>query len=319
VTLKHFAATGFLAAACFFGGCVFLLDDPNTPVNPSVPPDTPDIDTTPVVIKPSRDSGLAGDWRTVYVNDDGSGIEITSLALSGGVTYGGFLKAGSFWIEGWDNIGTWRTSNDTLYEELRAGGTDTLLYSISGNRVTISFCDRGICGQETVVAEKTDIAAVRSGLNAVYTQNPALFASAVYNDLMWYLEIDDEFDEIIDFDMMYFWYGERYFGDDTYYDQVWYTAGSDLFLIGMDRAGEVQKNVKLWYGIAGDGFDARLSIRPVLEDGGLGLEDVWLPAECWDCDLYWLPYKSRQNGKPAKKNKKAFAPARPHKAAVKQS
>lgn len=303
MTLKHLAATALFAAVfCFFGGCVFLLDDPPDP------PDKPDEPDTPAVVKPPRDSGLAGDWRTVYVNDDGMGIEITSLSLSGGVTYGGFLKAGDVWIESWDSIGTWRTSNDTLYEELNDGGIDTSLYAISGDKVTISFCERGICGRKTAVAERTDIADVRSKLNAVYGQNSALFKSTAFADLMWYLESgEDGEDEFIDFDMMYFWYGERYFGDDTYHDQVWYVNDSDLYLIGMDSTGEVHKTVNLRYGIAGDGIDAKLSIRPVLEDGGFGPEDVWLPAECYDCDLYWLPYKSKQSGRIAKKHKKAFA------------
>jgi len=308
------AAIGLFAAACFFGGCVFVWDDPPDPYEP-VDPDTP-----AVIVKPPRDSGLAGEWRTVYVNDDGLGIEITALTLSGGVTYGGFLKAGNFWIESWDSIGTWRTSNDTLYEELKNGGVDTLLYAIEGDRVTISFCDRGICGKETTVAERTDIDDVRSKLNAVYGQNSALFNSTAYNDLMWYLESDgeddeNEFYEIIDFDMMYFWYGERYFGDDLYYDQVWYTTDSDLFLIGMDRAGEIRKTVELKYEITGSGVDARLSIRPVLEDGGLGPEDVWLPDECRDCDLDL--YKSAPGKKFSRKNKKAFAPLRPRNVAIK--
>lgn len=300
--LKHFAATGLLAAVCFLGGCVILWDDP---------PDEPDEPDKPA--NAVRDSGLIGDWRTVYVNDDGAGIEITALAPSGGVTYGGFLKAGDFWIESWESIGTWRTSNDTLYEELNAGGADTLLYAISGNMVALRSCNRKTC--DTAIAERVDIAGVRSALNTVYSQYPALFASAGYTDLIWRLEGGG--DEIIDFDMMYFWNGERYFGDDWYYDQVWYTTDSDLFLIGMDSIGEVLKTVKLVYEITWDRMrGARLLIRPALEDGGLGPEDIWLPAECEDC--YWNSprYKSKQGKRIAKKYKKLFATARPPKIAT---
>lgn len=288
---KRFAATGllavvFIAVACFFGGCEGGGE--------------------------GTSASLAGDWQTIYDDDDGMGIVITTLTASGNVIDGGFLKVGDYWIESWENVGTWRTSKDTLYQEFGAGDIDTVLYTISGNRVTLRFCTMGVCN--TTIAEKVDAADVKSRLGTVHGQDPALFTSTAYYDLMWYSESDEN--EILDFDMMYFWNGERYFGDEEYYDQVWYTTGSRLFLIGMDNGGKVEKTVELEYNVINSGSAAKLSIRPILDDGGLGPEDIWLPDECWDCGWDWELYKSKRGGKKAKKHKGPFASRKANAASI---
>jgi len=317
--LKHFAVIGLLAVVCLFGGCMIIWDDP---VYPPTPPDstvTPPPDTSVTNPPPGalRDSNLVGDWRIVSKDGeyDIAGIEIYTLTASGDRINGGFLKVGDFWIEGWEKTATWRTSNDTLYEDVIAkddGPMPPWRYKISGDRATFSFCIGRFC--DTTVMERIDAAAIRSGLGTIHTQDPALFISTAFIDLMWYSENNEN--EFFDFDMMYFWDGERYFGDDDYYDQVWYTAGSRLFLIGMDSVGVVKKTEELEYGITGSGSDARLSIRPILPDGTPGAADIWLPAECDDwVELGWQPHKLKQGKKYEKRRKEAFASSWLYKAA----
>jgi len=319
---KHFSAVEFFVIVLIITACLFSGCEPGGII------DEPDL---------SHDSRLVGDWQTIYEDDDGTGIEITTLTASGDMTDGGFLQVGDYWIESWENIGTWRASNDTLFEsyvEFGVSGTDTLLYSISGNRITLSICDKKSC--DTTVAEKVDAAAVRNGLGTVRNQNAALFTSHAYTDLMWLLESNKN--DTLDFDMMYFWNGERYFGDDWYYDgygwcngndcgydyytgylycngddceyyedPVWYTTADRLFLV-LTSNGEIGKTVELKYEIAGNGSNARLLISPVLEDGSLGPEDIWLPAEYEDNG--WGFYKAKQSKKAARKHKRAFSLAR---------
>jgi hypothetical protein len=320
MSLKRFAAAwlflaaNLIAAICFFGGC-------DVAVNPKVdvPKDTTGgtpVDTLPYRPDTAHDGRLVGDWQTVYDDDDGTAIEITTLTADGLIIEGGFLKVGNFWIESWDTTGTWYTSNDTLYEDiigLDPGETPPLRYAFAGNRVILNYCLRIFC--DTTVSERVDVAAVKSQLGTILGQDLALYANAGYTDLMWRLESDE--DEIIDFDMMYFWYGERYFGYDwhcdedgwlyndkgRYYDQVWYTAGSRLFLIIKDDGG-VEETVELEYGVAGSGTAARLFIRPVLADGSEGPQDVWLPADWEDLDLGL--YKSKHVQKAAKKRNSVF-------------
>jgi hypothetical protein len=326
---KRFSAPWYLsavliAAACFFGGCQIVWEDKEKPdidgpgANPQdsvpIPPDSgikPPIDTSgtnpPELPDTTLDSRLVGDWLTIYEDGDGMEMDITKLTASGKMIIGGFLKVGDFWIESWEHIGTWRTSNDTLYGEV----VDTVVYgtppiwqyTIHGNRINLRSCG-GVSPCEEVVSEKINVDTVRSRLGTVQRQDPALYTSTVYTDLLWNLE-EDEF-EYLDFDMMYFLDGERYFGYKVYYDQVWYTTGSRLFLIGMDSFGRVQKNVELEYGAAGAGVNARLSIRPYLEDGSLGPEDIWLPAQYDDSDWYWQPRMSKQSKKAVKSRKRAF-------------
>jgi hypothetical protein len=311
--LKRFAVAGFFGAAaliavvCLFGGC---------DVNGVKPPDPLPIDTIPTPPTVSRDSRLVGDWQVIYEDDAGTAIEITTLMADGRVIEGGFLKVGDSWIEGWETTGTWHTSNDTLYEDiigLDAGEVPPLRYAFSGNRVTLSYCMVRFC--DTTVSERVDVAAIKSRLGTILSQDLALYTNAGYNDLMWRLEGNE--DEIIDFDMMYFWYGGRYFGEDWLcdedgtryndngqeYDQVWYTAGSRLFLI-ISSDGEAEETVELEYGVTGSGSAARLSIRPVLADGTPGAEDIWLPAD-WEDAGGWL-YKSKHDKKAAKKRNGAF-------------
>lgn len=284
---KRFAVIGpaaaALAAACFFGSCEEGGGE-------------------------SHDSRLVGDWQAVY-EGDGAWIEITTLTASGDMFDGGFLKAGDFWIEGWEKIGTWRTSNGTLYEEYGDGYTDAARYAISGNKVILAYCDKNAC--DTAISEKVDVAAVRNRLGTVRGQDAALFTSTAYADLIWYLEGGE--DEIFDFDMMYFWGGERYFGGDMFDDQVWCTDGSRLFLIGMDIDGEVENIVELDYSITGGGSAARLSVRPIIDGGGLGPEDVWLPVKYESRGRDGRLYKSKPGKKYVKSRKGAFAPPRPNK------
>jgi len=297
MSLKHFAVAGFAAAACFFGGCV-VVEEP--------PPDTP------------LDSRFMGDWQVVYDDDDGMAIEITTLKSSGNLIEGGFLRVGDYWIESWLSTGTWRTSNDTLYE-IVDGEALPLRYAFSNadNRLTLIFCEGRSC--EEKIAERIDVAAVKSRMEKVYGQDLALYASTDFKDLMWRLE-EDEY-EIIDFDMMYFYDGQRYFGDDWYYDDydgcyyhgedvwdewydpVWYTIGSRLFLV-LTNGIEAEETVELKYEVAGRGSAAKLLIAPVLPGGALLAEDVWLPAE-YD-DWGWGFYKARQGKKAAKSRKGLF-------------
>ncbi|GBU22252.1 hypothetical protein R80B4_02158 [Fibrobacteres bacterium R8-0-B4] len=295
---KRFAAAWLAAAACFLGGCV-AMEEPL--------PDT------------SLDGRFAGTWQTIYDDDDGTAIEITNLTVSGGLIEGGFLKAGNVWIESWLNTGTWRVSNDTLFE-IVDGEALPLRYTFSnsGNRLKLVFCERGSCYEN--IAERVDVAAVRSGLGTVYGQDSTLQVSEAYTDLMWRLEEDE--DEIIDFDIMYFYDGQRYFGDDWYYDDydgyyypgedvwdvwydpVWYTVGTRLFLV-LTNGVETAETVELKYEVAGVGSAARLLIVPVLPNGTLSTEeDVWLPAE-FD-DWGWGFNKSRQGKKAAKSRKALF-------------
>jgi hypothetical protein len=319
VSLKHFAVIALFAAACFFGGCMIEwnpVDKPNNGGGTVVPPEdstvTPPIDTSVTNPPPTdtfRDSSLVGDWRVVSDGEgyDAAGIEIYTLTASGDRISGGFFKVGDFWIESWEKTATWHTGNDTLYEDVIAvddGPMPPWRYAVSGGRATFSFCLGRYC--DTTVMERVDVAAVRSRLGTIQTQDPALFTSTAFIDLMWYSE-NDEF-EIFDFDMMYFWDGERYFGEDYYDDQVWYTAGSRLFLIGMSEDGEVEKTVELEYGITGSGSDAKLSIRPILPDGTPGPADIWLPAECDDWgDWEWLQHKLKQSKRQETRRKGAFA------------
>ncbi|MDR2591495.1 MAG: hypothetical protein LBC59_01640 [Chitinispirillales bacterium] len=299
--LKRFAAAWFAVAACFFGGCV--VDGP-------LPDDTPDT---------SIDARFTGTWQTIYDDDDGTGIEITNLAGTGDLIEGGFLRVGNYWIESWLNTGTWRVSNDTLFEVIDG---DTLplryMFSNSGNRLTLVFCERGSCYEN--IADKVDVAAVKSNLGTVYGQDLALYVSESYTDLMWRLE-EDEY-ETIDFDIMYFYDGQRYFGDDWYYDDydgcyyhgedewdewydpVWYTTGSRLFLV-LTNGIEAEETVELKYEVIGGGSAAKLLISPVLPDGTLLTEeDTWLPAE-YD-DWGWGFNKSRYGKKAAKSRKGLF-------------
>lgn len=284
MSLNRFVVAGLVAAACFSGGCENGAEE----------------------VDASHDRRLVGDWRTISDGGSGAEIEITTLKASGDIAIGGFYTVGDFSIEGWEDIGIWRTSNDTLYETYEEFGaiyTEAARYAVSGNRVTRVHCDGRYC--DTAVAEKADVAAIRKGLGTVRGQDPALFKSTVYDDLMWYLDDDDDDYAILDFDLMYFWDGERYFGYDWYDDQVWYTDGSRLFLIGINDDGETKGPVELEYKVAGVGSAARLLIRPVLPDGTLGPEDIWLPTEYDD----WGSYKSKAVKKAAKKRKSAFAPA----------
>lgn len=289
---KRFAVIGLLAsaltaAACFFGGCEEIIEDP-------------------------RDGRLVGDWRTIYEDDDGSWIEITSLTNSGYMSDGGFLSVEDFWIEGWENIGTWRTSNDSLYVEVDSQEDYPVAPSrytiLDGNRISINLCENDSC--RDVVSEKVDADSIRGRLNTlgnIYGQDQALFTSNAYIDLMWRLEGDS--DEIIDFDMIDFYYGERYFGYIEYAEQVWYTVGSRLFLIGMNDNGKVRKTVELEYKIEGAGIDARLYIYPVFDEGGLVQGDVWLPTKYDDSELGF--YKSKQGRGRAKRRRGRGALASP--------
>jgi len=327
-SLAGYSAAVLIAAACFFGGCMVVWDpndEPEGEDTANIPPDSvitpPDTSVTappPEAPDTTLDGRFVGDWQTIYEDDDGMLIEITTLTASGKLINGGFFKVGDFWIESWENIGTWRTNNDTLYEEVfdtSAYGTPPpWRYAFTGNTVNLRSCAADSC--EEVISEKVSLDAVRSRLGTIQRQDPALYISAAYTDLLWNME-NDEF-EYLDFDMMYFYDGEYYFGYREYYDQVWYTTGSRLFLIGMNGYGGVQKTVELEYGVTGGGIDARLSIRPVLEDGSLGDEDIWLPAQYDVSDWYWQPHNSKLGKKAAKSRKRAFAsPRRPHKVAVK--
>jgi hypothetical protein len=288
---------GLAAAACFFGGCV-AVEEPL--------PDT------------SLDSRFWGDWRMVYDDDDGTAIEITTVKNTGELIEGGFLRVEDYWIESWLNTGTWRVSNDTLYEIIDGEKLPLrYIFSNSGNRLTLIFCEREECYEN--IAERVDVAAVKSRMERVYGQDLALYASAGYTDLMWRLK-EDEY-EIIDFDMMYFYDGQRYFGDDWYYDDydgcyyhgedvwdewydpVWYTIGSRLFLV-LTNGIKAEETVELKYEVTGSGSAARLLLSPALPDGTLLAEDVWLPAE-YD-DWGWGFYKSRYGKKSAKSRKGLF-------------
>jgi len=320
VSFKTFIVTGLLTVACLLGGCMIVWDDPIDDNGVTNPTDT--------VVPPPKPP-LVGDWRIIYENDDGIGIDITTITAEGAIISGGFFKVDDFWIESWENIGIWQTSNDTLYENIRAnGGVDALRFSISGNMITLIDCVGETC--DTIVAEKVDVAAVRGRLGTVRNQDPALFTSSAYTDLMWLSESDGN--DTLDFDMMYFWNGERYFGDGWYYDgyynfydglyyaywynedgyeyedPLWYTTpDSRLFLI-LTSGGYAGKTVELTYEITGSGSDAKLSIRPILDDGSIGPEDIWLPAEY---DGYGGGFhKSRHGKKFVKKRKGAFFKSR---------
>ena len=310
--LKRFLMVGLLAAACFICGCVIVWDDPiDDPEEDAAPDNKPN---------PHLDGRLLGDWLTISEYNDGMEmIEITTLTSSGNMVIGGFLKVEDFWIESWENVGTWRTSasNDTLYElyvEYGEPGVDTVLYAISGNKITLSICAERTC--DTTMAEKVDAAAIKSRLTGtIYRQNAALFTSSSYTDLMWRLEGDQN--EILDFDMMYFCNGERYFGEGWHYDDdwlqyydgydwydpIWYTDGPSLFLI-LAIDGYIEKSVELTYNVKGNGSAARLSTRPLLLDGTAGPEDTWLPAE-FDDNGRWV-HKSKYGKKASKKRRGAF-------------
>jgi len=296
-------------------------DEPEGEDTANIPPDSvitpPDTSVTappPEAPDTTLDGRFVGDWQTIYEDDDGMGIEITNLESTGNLIEGGFLRAGNFWIESWLSTGTWRVSNDTLYEVID-GETFPFRYifSNSGNRLALVFCELASCYEN--IAERVDVAAVKSNLGTVYGQDPALYVSESYTDLMWRLE-ENEY-EIIDFDIMWFYDGLRYFGDDWFYDDydgcyyrgadvwdewfdpVWYTIGSRLFLVLVNGiGGEVEETVELMYAVTGGGSDARLLITPM--DGTLLAEDVWLPAENWEF------YKSRHGKKSAKSLKGLF-------------
>jgi len=303
-SVRFFAAVSVVpisvAFMCFFGGCQVanpFIESPDSTV--SVP----------------RDGRFVGDWQTIYADDDGTAIEITALKGDGKLIEGGFLKVGDYWIESWLNTGTWRTSNDSLYYDYADDTVLSFKYVIYGDRVKLDFCDDVLC--DSIIAEKVDLAAVRSAMETIYLQDPALYTSPAYPDLMWYLE-DDGY-ELIDFDVMYFYEGERYFDDDweywdpdggyyhgdDYYDPVWYTNGSGLFLV-LISGTEAEKTVELKYDVRGNGSAAKLLISPILPGDTLGQEDTWRPAEY--CDWYYCNgyYKSKQSKKAAQSRKRSF-------------
>jgi len=321
---KCFYAGGCLAAVltaavCFFDGCAIVWDPndgPDTDSTATVPKDSVPTDTSgtnppPGPPNPALDGRLVGDWLTIYEDGYDDSIEITTLTASGKLINGGFLKVGDFWIESWETVGTWRTSNDTLYEKV----IDTIAwpevppwsqYVIRDNKVYLRYCaDKDSCDE--IVSEKVSLAAVRGRLGKIQRQDTALYTSTVFPDLMWIMEDDFEF---LDFDMMYFYDGERYFGYKEYYSQVWYTTGSRLFLIGMNSLGRVRETVEVEYKVTGSGIDARLYIRPFLEDGSLGPEDIWTPTQYDDSDWYWQPHLSKLSKKAVKNHKKAFTRSR---------
>lgn len=318
MSLKRFLWIGLLAAACFLGGCVVIWDDPI---------DEPDEDAAGNSGNPHLDSRLVGDWLTIDENNYGMEMmEITTITASGNMIIGGFLKVDDFWIESWENVGTWRTSvrNDTLYElyeEYGESKIDAIPYTISVNTdttVTLIICEDDSC--HTTIAKKVDAAAVKNRLTGtIYRQDTALFTSPAYTDLMWRLESDQN--KILDFDMMFFCNGERYFGEgwhyddywlqyyddyDWYYDPIWYNDGSRLFLI-LTISGYIEKSVELKYEIKGTGSAARLYIRPLLSDGTPGPEDIWLPAE-FDDNGRWFN-KSKYGKKASLKRRGAFVPS----------
>jgi hypothetical protein len=283
MSLKRFAVAGLLAAAfiavvCLSGGCEDG-GNPNKPDGNNV------------------DAKLVGDWQLKSFIKDGqetadkNSIVIYTYKATGEMAIWNFRKAGDFWIEDWkiSDRPVAKTSRDTLYMMINFFDIDMAFpgkYTVSGNTLTLSSCASDTPDESCVTAvyEKVNFAALKSGLGTVYSTDTELYISTVYSDLMWYLQQDED-RMLLDFDQSEFYGGEYYFGDDYYTYKIWYTNGSRLFLTGMNLNSEIKKTVELEYKVTGSGNDARLSIRPVLPDGTLGPEDIWIPTG--DEDLDW--------------------------------
>jgi hypothetical protein len=316
--LKRFAMVAPVAAVCFLGACA----DFGVPAMSQGQQDSSDTVARIPPDNPFLDGKLVGDWRDYY-GDDCEGIDMTKFTADGEMVIGGFLKVGDFWIESWEKIGTWRTDSGTLYikdNPMNDSAETAYRYSVSGN--TVNFpgfpCGWTICAS---VLKRDDAAATKERLSRsgeVRGQDPALYVSANhgYIDMLW--RLDGNRSEIIDFDMMWFWDGRRYFGDgwyydddylsggyggyyddyDRYFDPVWFTVGgSRLYLVLMDYGCEVGETVELAYSVTGSGSDAVLRIG----------DDDWRPAECEDClEGNAGIYKARQNKKAARNRRKVF-------------
>ncbi|GBU20771.1 hypothetical protein R80B4_00656 [Fibrobacteres bacterium R8-0-B4] len=263
---------------------------------------------------------VVGDWLlysmsrggdTLYANDNPDEIQILSLMSSGGVVTFAFEKMGDIWIEGSETGSTWYVIGSTLYTRDR-GEEIGLQYLVSGNTLTFKFCyveedpdyDKDASECMVLKYKKVNIDEERGRLGTVYAIDSRLYASELSDDLLWYLQSDE--DVYIDFDYRGV-YGP---GLDRYVDYLgsmtYYTLGDNrLFFVSRvcywddddDEQCTVSDPVELPYRITGGGRNAKLSI-----DG-----DTWLPADYDDYkdshDNFWSPAaKSRQSERPTALN-----------------
>jgi hypothetical protein len=230
---------------------------------------------------PTVSAEFAGDWL-VYNGDNKKGY--ITLSPSGELSEGVFRKAGNFWIEGlYEGTAGWKVSRASReFYVTSSVWSDTLRYELSGDVFTTTACyDNGsrnpVC--RATELRRTNLAALRSSLGTVQTNDRNLYMSTAHRDLMWYLQ--GNVNEVIDFDAVYFNKdGERYPG--SFRDGMWYTSGSSLFLLNVayncgdrddDCEAAVISRVELGYSVTvNGGAPVRLTLS------GAGASDVWLPA-----------------------------------------
>jgi len=275
---------------------------------------------------------IVGDWmlysyasdngETRYIEDDPWEKDILTFKSSGKASQWAFVKVGNVWVEIPFEAGksaNYRTKGQTIYITDRNGKEDVWgTYSVSGDKLIVTDTwDDEECsdsngnpypnGCRTVkrwrktTYKSVNTTTIRNGLDGpIYTEDTKLSTSTVYDELVWYLKMDET--NYIIFSHIYA-YGnglDRYFGSDNS-GAYYYTNGGKLFLVEMDcyyddddeRHCTSSNPIEVNYSVSGSGRDAQLSIEGY----------IWLPAEYEDYEIRHpnhSPAKSAQGKRPIK-------------------
>ena len=233
----------------------------------------------------------AGDWLFISRKDlitgqifDASSYPnekmLWTLNSSGKFVVTWFNKYDNFWIEVLGNY-QWRTTGSTLYSTDSDGEwNDEYLYSVSGNNLTVSYCDEDGCFEETFTT--ANITSVRNSLGTIYARSTALYG---------YWESAGDYGKI------YFGSNGFFYYDDGEYEYTWLwcTNGNQLILADYER---VEETIFLPYSITGSGNNRTLSFN----------DETWTYQ---GPDYYYSPAKKSKSGKfPAAefKSKRKSAP-----------
>jgi len=243
------------------------------------------------------DSKLVGDWLVDDVNGNNEKAVI-SFKPSGDFAGAYFQKIGNFWIEGTLGDGDkWSAKNGEIivFHPDYPGENDTIQYAISGNTLTITGTDyecdwdggKETChktGDFVETYTKINLSSLRSSFGTVHTANKTLNGD-------WTLQTGEVL-KLYTYTCSgigFYEYSQRYLTD-YYDDKAWYTNGTRLFLLGLDKGDckmiynkwnddhyegdcsyTVAESIELNYSIASSGGVRTLT----LTNSALGINDVW--------------------------------------------
>jgi hypothetical protein len=273
-------------------------------------------------------SALIGEWKLVEITysssdgwseiDDFSALDdrhyFYAFSSPNKAKFTFFEKVDNFWIESsFDESMTWSTKSQTLYIN-EGGDIDSMKYSVYGNTLTLTSTYENVdcygyedadyyveCYTHTEIMKftKTTVASLRNTLGTVRTQD-----SRLSGDTYWKLDDNGEW---LTFYLLYFHYdGNRYF-EDFYGNDIWYTSGSNLFLLGTDweclddncnnSRTWAKETVQFTYTLGTSGGTRTLT----LTNSSKGINDVW--REVTEDEYYNSPAsalsKSRQGKRSA--------------------